>query len=75
MKTPFGWDWSLRTYNEVRWSSEFQYYFTQGTVKDLQDLFASGRLSPLFRSQGSGRSLLHVSTVFIQDGSYLAGAY
>ncbi|KAJ5661898.1 uncharacterized protein N7477_009514 [Penicillium maclennaniae] len=59
METSFGWDWSLRTYNEVRWSSEFHYYFTQGTVKDLQALFASGRLSPLFRSQGSGRSLLH----------------
>ncbi|KAJ5471949.1 hypothetical protein N7539_008518 [Penicillium diatomitis] len=59
MKTPFGWDWSLRTYNEVRWSSELDYYFRQGTLKDLQDLFASGQLSPLFREQGSGRSLLH----------------
>lgn len=75
MKTPFGWDWSFRTYNEVRWSSEIDYYFMQGKIKNLQDLFASGQLSPLFREQGSGRSLLHVSTIFVQGESYLGFSY
>lgn len=71
MKTPSGWDWSFRTYNEVRWTSEFDYYLREGKIKNIQHLFASGQLSPFFRAQGSGRSLLHVSIRFVQSKQYI----
>lgn len=72
MKAAGGWDWMIRTYTEIRWSSELDYYLTEGKIQNLQDLFGSGQLSPLVRTQGSGRSLLHVSTIFIQHFSYSA---
>ncbi|KAE8338873.1 hypothetical protein BDV24DRAFT_137067 [Aspergillus arachidicola] len=59
MKTPSGWDWSFRTYSEVRWTSELDSYLREGKIKNVQHLFASGQLSPFCRAQGSGRSLLH----------------
>lgn len=70
MKAPGGWDWTFRTYTEIRWSGELDYYLKEGKIQNLQDLFGSGDLSPLVRMQGSGRSLLHVSTIIIQHLSY-----
>jgi hypothetical protein len=63
MKTPGGWDWRLLTYIEFPWSGEIDYYLKEGKIQNLQNLFASGHLSPLVRMQGSGRTLLHVSSI------------
>ncbi|OGM46859.1 hypothetical protein ABOM_005031 [Aspergillus bombycis] len=59
MKTLSGWDWSFRTYSEVRWASDFDCDLREGRIENIQHRFASGELSPFFRVQGSGRSLLH----------------
>ena len=74
MKAPGGWDWTFRTYAEIRWSSELDYYLKEGKIQNLQNLFGSGHLSPLIRTQGSGRSLLHVSTILIQHFIYSVSA-
>lgn len=51
-------------------SGEVEYYLREGKINKLQDLFSMGHLSPLVRMQGSGRSLLHVSTIQIHYSSY-----
>lgn len=62
MKAPGGWNWYLRAYGVIPYSAKAVSLVSDGDIKGLQDLFASGQASPFDRINSSnGSSLLHVS--------------
>lgn len=62
MKAPGGWNWYLRAYGVIPDIAEAVSLVSDGDIKGLQDLFASGQASPFDRIETlNGESLLHVS--------------
>ncbi|KAJ5862540.1 hypothetical protein N7455_006608 [Penicillium solitum] len=60
MKAPGGWNWYLRAYGVIPYSAKAVSLVSDGDIKGLQDLFASGQASPFDRINSSnGSSLLH----------------
>lgn len=63
MRAPGGWNWIMRTYSEIPYTSKAVHFTRCGDVKGLQDLFTSGKASPFDRVDFNGHTLLHVSIV------------
>lgn len=61
MRAPSGWNWMLRAYSVIPFRSRAVGCVMSGSLKGLQNLFASGQASPFDQIEDTGRTLLHVS--------------
>lgn len=61
-KAPFGWDFSIRTYNIVSWDAPVMEYARQGEVSKVQKLLADGNASLSDRNE-YGQDILDVCLI------------
>lgn len=64
MKAPNGWNWMLRAYRVIPFSSRAVACVMRGDLQRLQDMFASGQASPFDQVEDTNLSLLHVSITY-----------
>lgn len=61
MRAMTGWDWVIRTYNEIPSNAKVFASTFNGDIQSLQELFSSGQASPFDRARGSDMTLPGVS--------------
>lgn len=64
MRAPSGWNWMLRAYRVIPFSSLAVACVMRGDLQRLQNMFSSGQASPFDQVEDTNLSLLHVSITY-----------